>query len=320
MMKRLMLTCRDASKLLSKGQEQSLRFRERWSLKMHLFFCVSCRRYARQLRWMDQAFHLIAGKWGSYHMSTDARERIRAKLKKTDSASHCHHDKTGETQMNETTSPPVSLAAQLRQTQADFLSTVPVDIQEVLAAASASLAQSHLEQYTLGVGAVAPDFCLPNVDGKSVCLRDALAKGPVVISFYRGGWCPYCNLELRALQQHYSEISALGTTLLAISPQLPDRSRTATEEDPLSFEVLSDVGDVVARKFGLVYSVPETVRPIYQQWGIDLPVWNGDDTWELPMPATFVLDHAGTVRGAFVQMDYTQRMEPADIVAILRTL
>ena len=222
--------------------------------------------------------------------------------------------------MNEPTSPPVSLAAQLHQTKADFLSTVPVEVQEALAAASASLVQAHLEQNALGVGALAPDFCLPDVDGKSICLRDILARGPVVLSFYRGGWCPYCNLELRALQQSYPEMSALGATLVAISPQLPDRSRAVVEEGRLSFEVLSDVGDVAAREFGLVYSVPETIRPIYQQWGIDLPAWNGDDSWELPMPATFVLDRAGTVRGAFVQMDYTQRMEPADIIAILRTL
>ena len=318
-MKRLMLTCRDTSRLLSKGQEQSLRFREQWALKMHLFFCVSCRRYARQLRWMDQAFHLIAGKWGAYHMSAEARERIRATLKKADPVSNCDHYKT-ESHMNETTSPPVSLAAQLRQTKVDFLSTVPVNVQEALAAASAPLAQAHLEQYALSVGALAPDFCLPNVDGKSVCLHDILAKGPVVLSFYRGGWCPYCNLELHALQQSYPEMSALGATLLAISPQLPDRSRASAEAHQLSFEVLSDVGDVVARKFGLVFTVPESIRPIYQQWGIDLPAWNGDDAWELPMPATFVLGHAGTVRGAFVQMDYTQRMEPADIVAILRAL
>ena len=320
MMKRLMLTCRDASRLLSKGQEQTLRLRERWALKIHMFFCVSCRHYARQLRWMDQAFHLVADRWGTYHMSADARERIRATLKKAEPVLNCDHYKAGESHMNETTSPPVSLAAQLRQTKVDFLSTVPVNVQEALAAASAPLAQAHLEQYALSVGALAPDFCLPNVDGKSVCLRDVLAKGPVVLSFYRGGWCPYCNLELRALQQSYPEMSALGATLLAISPQLPDRSRAFAEERLLSFEVLSDVGDVVALKFGLVYTVPEAIRPIYQQWGIDLPAWNGDDSWKLPMPATFVLDSAGTVQGAFVQMDYTQRMEPADIVAILRAL
>ncbi len=96
MMKRLMLTCQDASKLLSQGQEQSLRFRERWALKMHLFFCASCRRYARQLRWLDDAFHQISGKWDAYHLSTDAKERIRTKLKEIDCTSHCHHVKSEE--------------------------------------------------------------------------------------------------------------------------------------------------------------------------------------------------------------------------------
>lgn len=109
-------------------------------------------------------------------------------------------------------------------------------------------------------------------------MQEVLAKGPVVLNFYRGVWCPYCNLELRALQQDYLEISALGASLLAISPQLPDHSRTLAKAQALTFEVLSDLGDVVTRQFGLVYSVPEVVRSIYQQWGIDLPSWNGDDT------------------------------------------
>lgn len=319
-MKHLMLTCRGASRLLSKGQEQPLCFREQWALKVHLFFCVSCRRYARQLRWMDKTIRLLAGKWSTYRLSAAAKARIRATLKNADSFGIHEHCTIGENRMNKKPRQQASLAEQLQQTKADFLSAIPADIQEVLASASAPLAQAHMEQYALQTGSIAPEFCLPNVHDRTICLRDVLPNGPVVISFYRGGWCPYCSLELRALQQCHSEISTLGASLLAISPQLPDRSHASADEHQLSFEVLSDIGNRVARNYGLVFTVPEELRPIYQQWGIDLPSWNGDDSWELPMPATFVLDRKGVVRAAFVQMDYTQRMDPADIIAALRAI
>lgn len=161
---------------------------------------------------------------------------------------------------------------------------------------------------------------MPNATGQIVSLAEVLTRGPVVLSFYRGGWCPYCNLELQALQRHLPEIREMGASLLAVSPQTPDNSLSTAEKHQLQFDVLSDQGDQVARTYGLVFTVPPELHSIYRQWGIDIPAWNGDESWELPLPATYVIDRGGIIRSAFVNLDYTQRMEPADILRELRAL
>ncbi|MDQ6960345.1 MAG: peroxiredoxin-like family protein [Mariprofundaceae bacterium] len=150
-------------------------------------------------------------------------------------------------------------------------------------------------------------------------LADALEQGAVGLSFYRGGWCPYCNLELQALQQALPEIQSLGAQLVAVSPETPDNSLSTAEKHSLAFTVLSDQGNRVAKDFGIVFTLPEALRPVYAQFGIDLPAWNGDDSFELPMPATYVIGRNGIILDGFVNTDYTQRMEPERILDILRT-
>jgi len=153
-----------------------------------------------------------------------------------------------------------------------------------------------------------------------VRLADLLERGPVVLTFYRGAWCPYCNLTLRAYQAALPAITALGATLVAVSPQTPDNSLTTVEKKELTFPVLSDAANVVARQYGLVVSLSEDVRPLYTAIGSALPAYNGDQSWELPMAGTFVIARDGTARLAFVDPDYTHRLEPAEIVAALRDL
>ncbi|UCE88095.1 MAG: AhpC/TSA family protein, partial [Pseudomonadota bacterium] len=179
---------------------------------------------------------------------------------------------------------------------------------------------SDLGNNAVKVGNLAPDFTLPNVHGQAISLHGALQKGPVVLNFYRGGWCPFCNLEFRALQQILPEIQALSAQLIGVSPETPDTSLSTVEKHSLQFEVLSDVGNRVVRQYGLVMTVFEELRPLYLQWGLDIPQANGDDSWELPIPATYVIDRDARVTAAHVNRDYTKRMEPADIVAALRTL
>ena len=135
------------------------------------------------------------------------------------------------------------------------------------------------------------------------------------MSFYRGGWCPFCNLELWALQKILPEIERLGASLVAVSPELPDASLNTLEKHRLQFQVLSDRGNQVARQFGLVFTLPQELRPVYEQFGIDIPPHNGDQSFELPLPATYVIASDGTIRYAFVNSDYTQRAEPSDIIA-----
>lgn len=173
----------------------------------------------------------------------------------------------------------------------------------------------------LAVGAQAPDFSLPNAFGKPVRLSELLAKGPVVLTFYRGAWCPYCNLQLRTLHQALPQIEARGATLVAVTPQLPDKSRQQLEDDGYSFEVLSDLDDRVMQAYDLFFEVPEDLDEVYKKrLGLDLAEYNGPNRRVLPVPATFVIDGDGRIRAAFADVDYRKRMEPAAIVAALDTL
>ncbi len=195
----------------------------------------------------------------------------------------------------------------------------PETIQTMLQA-TAELKASGIENRALAAGDRVPAFTLPNAHGEPVRLTDLLARGPVVLNFYRGGWCPYCNLELAALQAELPNIQALGASLVAISPEQPDRATETRARHQLEFEVLSDRGNRVSRQFGLVFTLPESIRAIYASFGTDLPAYNGDDRFELPLPATYVIRADGTIGYAFVDADYTRRMDPVEIIQALRDL
>ncbi|WP_373507697.1 peroxiredoxin-like family protein [Thiocapsa sp.] len=173
----------------------------------------------------------------------------------------------------------------------------------------------------LAVGQEAPDFTLRNAFGEPVRLHDLLAEGPVVLTFYRGAWCPYCNLQLHGLQQALPAIERQGAALVAVTPQQPDRSRAQVEEDGYPFEILSDVDDSVMQAYNLAFEVPADLSEIYQKvLSLDLADYNGDGRYVLPVPATFVIDRAGIIRAAFADVDYRRRVEPADILAALEAL
>jgi len=173
----------------------------------------------------------------------------------------------------------------------------------------------------LKVGERAPDFTLPNAYGKPVSLSAQLAKGPVVLSFYRGAWCPYCNLELKALHGALPHFERLGARLIAVTPQQPDKSLEQVKKDNYPFEILSDLDGTVMRDYRLYFTVPDELNNLYQdRFGLDLAAYNGPGRYELPVPGTFVIDASGIVRAAFADIDYKLRMEPADIIATLQTL
>lgn len=214
----------------------------------------------------------------------------------------------------------MSLSQALADLQAKSREGRPTAMLATMDQATAELKQSDIENRSLTVGDRAPDFFLPNSLGQPVSLESCLQAGPVVISFYRGEWCPYCNLELRALQAALPEIQALGAKLLAISPQTPDNSLSTQEKNALSYEVLSDVGNQVARQFGLVFTLPASLLPVYADFGIDLAAANGDSSFELPLPATYVVGTNGKITHAFVDADYTKRLDPQAIIATLRKM
>ncbi len=212
------------------------------------------------------------------------------------------------------------LAAQLKRQNDDARERIPAESLTIMDAATARLDASGLAESGVGVGDRAPGFELPDASGATVSLSSLLERGPVVLAFYRGGWCPYCSLELRALQARLPEIAAAGATLVAVSPQTPDNSLSTAERLELEFPVLSDVGNVVARSFGLVFTLPEDLREVYTGFGLDLPAANGDDSFELPIPATYVIAASGEVAWRFADPDYTRRGEPDDVIDALGSL
>ncbi len=179
--------------------------------------------------------------------------------------------------------------------------------------------KSGITKRALNVGDMSPDFSLKNAIGDTVRLYDYLEKGAVVLTWYRGGWCPYCNITLKALQDEIYQIKALGANLIALTPELPDSSISTTEKHNLEFEVLSDVQNIVGRKYDLVYKLTEQVAEIYSiKFGLE--DHNGDKSNELPLAATYVINQKGKIVFAFLDADYRNRAEPQDIIEVLKSL
>ncbi len=213
-----------------------------------------------------------------------------------------------------------NLSEQTREALEAFVANLPPEQQETVGKAFESLMASDTAANAIKTGDKAPDFTLPSVTGENLTLGDALQDGPVVLSFYRGSWCPFCNLELNALQQRMEDIKACGARLIAVSPEKPDSSLTHAQKLNLSFDVLSDMHNKIAAEYGLIMDVHETLRPLYLEWGLDLPAANLDETWQLPVPATYIIDRDSRVRAAHIDKNYTARMEPDDIINALRSL
>ena len=213
-----------------------------------------------------------------------------------------------------------TLNTELRAFYDTLKDRVPAEIREIMRRAAQDLADSGQADRALGAGDRAPRFRLPSATGTTVALDDLLTDGPVVLTFYRGAWCPYCNIALRALQRHHADITARGARLVAVSPQISDESLSLTEKHSLAFEVLSDIGSDTAKQYGLAFDLPDDLAAVYEQLGFDLQRVNDGHSRTLPLPATYVIDRHGVIRWAFVDTDYTTRAEPADILAALETL
>jgi len=212
------------------------------------------------------------------------------------------------------------LKDEIKKMRKEMLPQMPEDVLKLLLGNIEKLVKSGIAERTLNVGDEIPQINLPNAVGKTIDVNSMLKDGPVVISFYRGAWCPYCNLELKALQQALPEIKSLDAQLIAISPNTPDNSISSIEKHGLEFEVLTDAGNKIAKEFKLVFNLAEELHPIFQQFNFDVPKYNGDESWELPIPATYIIDTDGRIIHSFVNADYTQRMEPAEIISKLKEL
>jgi len=212
------------------------------------------------------------------------------------------------------------LQQQIDEFIAEGASWLPAGLLQDLLSPIGQLINSGAAENALKEGALVPDFTLPDARGTAVRLSHLLTQGPVAMTFYRGQWCPYCHLQLRAYQQALPYMQARGATLVAISPQTPDHSEALAEKLELTFALLSDMGNQVARQFGLVFTIDEAVRGAHKQVCADLPRFNGDNSWELPMAGTFLVDQSGTLRLAFVHPDFTRRLDPSVVIARLNEL
>ncbi|MGV8921125.1 MAG: peroxiredoxin-like family protein [Pseudomonas sp.] len=217
----------------------------------------------------------------------------------------------------------MTLQAKLDAFKADFVAgkppyNAPAEVHVIMKRATAELIASGQAERALKVGDKAPAFTLNDPDGKPVSSADLLAKGPLVISFYRGVWCPYCNMELQALEEALPAFRELGANLVAISPQTNVNSRKSVRQNNLSFPILSDTLSDVAAAFGLRFTLPDYLVELYKGFGNDLPTFNNNPQWVLPMPARFVIGQDGVITYAEVNPDYTLRPDPSELLPALQ--
>ena len=217
----------------------------------------------------------------------------------------------------------MSLQAKLDAFKADFEAgkppySVPHSVIETMHRATAELIASGAASRAKKAGDIAPSFSLKDPEGIVVSSNELLKKGPMVVSFYRGVWCPYCNLELQALEAAKPQFDKYGASLVAISPQTAPNGRKSMRQNKLSFPILSDVKGKAGRAFGLRFELPDYLVELYKGLKNDLPTFNDDPSWTLPMPARYVIGQDGTILYSEVNPDYTHRPEPEDMIPVLQ--
>ena len=197
---------------------------------------------------------------------------------------------------------------------------VPADVQAIHDRTIAMLKAQGLAARALGVGAKALPFALHDHDGKLVTSSDLLAKGRLVLLFIRGRWCPFCVAQMEAMNYVAAQIVSAGASLAAVSPQTQKQAYFMHDQHKLAFPLLVDTHNDVARQFGLVYRTSQEQQELYRRTFVNLPLVNGDDSWTLPIPATYILDRDGTVLSVSANEDYTERPEPLEILSKLESI
>ena len=212
----------------------------------------------------------------------------------------------------------MSFKEELAEYRAGWYKRVPAERQAIMQRHIDQLRNGTVARTMLKVGDRAPTIVLENATGATVNVDTLLKQGPVIVAFYRGGWCPYCNFELKAYQEIMPQIKAAGASLVAISPEKPDDSLSTAQKNALTFEVLSDVGQKVGRAFGLVYEFTEELKAAYHGFNLDIPARNGTPgEWALPVSATYVIDRDGSIIYAYTDPDYRDRADPRDVLQVL---
>jgi len=209
------------------------------------------------------------------------------------------------------------LSEQLEEKAAASVTRIPADVRQTYGEAIETVRGTGIEKSAKQVGDAAIDAELAGWDGNSVKLSELWQDGPIVLMWYRGGWCPYCNIQLRAMQQSMDKIEDAGAKLVVLTPELPEKAKETADTNDLDIVALHDKGSAVAKDYGLVFQLPEPIIPAYRD-KLKLPEYNGDDAMELPLAATYVIDQSGKITYAFLDADYKKRAEPADVIEAVK--
>lgn len=210
-----------------------------------------------------------------------------------------------------------TLAKNIEQLNQDLVTQLPQEILEAFGKSIEDLKTKNIEKNSIQIGERIPAFSLPNVLGKMVNSEEVLKSNKMILAFYRGSWCPYCNLELKFLQENLSRIKEKNAVLIAISPQSPDHSLTMIEKNNLEFEVLTDSNNDFAEKLGITFQLQDFVLPYYQSLGINLADFNANNDNTLPVPAVFVIDENRTILYKFLDVNYMSRVDMEDLINVL---
>ena len=208
----------------------------------------------------------------------------------------------------------VSLKKQLSERAASSAATAPRERREAFKAGIDLIRESNIEKTAKQIGDAAVDGELIGWNGKTVRLSQLWRQGPIVLMWYRGGWCPYCNIQLRAMQQRLNEIENSGARLIVLTPELPEKAKETAEANNIDMVALHDRENRLADAYGIMFDLPAPIVPIYRD-KLKMCTYNGCDKMQLPLAATFVIDQSGTITYAFLDADYKKRAEPDDVVA-----
>ena len=209
------------------------------------------------------------------------------------------------------------LSEQLEERAAASVAKLSEEVNQAYAQGIETVRATNIEKSAKQVGDAAIDAQLSGWNGETVKLSDLWQDGPIVLMWYRGGWCPYCNLQLRAMQQSMDKIENFGAKLVVLTPELPEKAKQTAQVNDLEIVALHDKASAVARAYGIVFKLPEPIIPAYRD-KLKLPEYNGNDAMELPLSATYVIDKSGRITYAFLDADYKKRAEPADVIKAVR--
>jgi len=211
----------------------------------------------------------------------------------------------------------MSLKKKLAAFAEEMSNNAPQEVLETMGAEISELVSKQQSRHALKAGDRAPNFSLQDSTGNIIELNEVLRRGPVFLSFNRGNWCPFCSLEFKALQESVNEVEKKSGTILVISPQLPEKSQKLQQENGITYPILFDEANKVAEQYGLVFTLPEVLRPIHEDFGMDIPAHNGDQSYRLPYPATLAINTNGIITYSFINANWMDRAEPSEVIAAL---